>query len=62
MVQEAQREAEESLVWLDHLALLEDRVFLADLETLESQASLADLEDLILRMTSGRSVPLCSEV
>jgi len=61
MVQEARREAGESLVWLDHLALLEDRVFLVDLETLASQASLADLEDLIQRMTSGRSVPLCSE-
>ena len=62
MVQEDRREAEESLVWLDPLALLEDRVFLADPETLVSQASLADLEDLILRMTSERSVPLCSEV
>lgn len=61
MVHEDRREAEESLVWLDPLALLEDRVFLADLETLVSQASLADLEDLILRMTSERSVPLCSE-
>lgn len=61
MVQEDRREAEESLVWLDPLALLEDRVFLADPETLVSQASLADLEDLILRMTSERSVPLCSE-
>lgn len=61
MVHEDRREAEESLVWLDPLALLEDRVFLADPETLVSQASLADLEDLILRMTSERSVPLCSE-
>lgn len=61
MVQEDRREAEESLVWLDPLALLEDRVFLADPETLVSQASLADLEDLILRMTSERSVPLYSE-
>lgn len=61
MVQEARREAEESLVWPDHLALLEDRVCLADLETLVSQARLADLEELILRMTSERSVPLCSE-
>lgn len=61
MVHEDRREAEEFLVWLDPLALLEDRVFLADPETLVSQASLADLEDLILRMTSERSVPLCSE-
>lgn len=61
MVPEARREAEESLVWPDHLAPLEDRVFLADLETLVSQARLADLEELILRMTSERSVPLCSE-
>lgn len=61
MVHEDRREAEESPVWLDPLALLEDRVFLADPETLVSQASLVGLEDLILRMTSERSVPLCSE-
>ena len=59
MVKEAQREAEESLAWLDHLVLLAGRVFLAELETLVSQARLADLDAPILRMTSERSVLLC---
>lgn len=59
MVKEAQREAEESLAWLDHLVLLAGRVFPAELETLVSQARLADLDAPILRMTSERSVLLC---
>ena len=61
-VREAQREAGECLVWLGHLELLADRVYLAEQVTLESQARRADLGDPILRTTSERFALLCSEV